>query len=110
MTGGAMVNTGSVNSYYAEGGIAAYCASKGALIQLTGAMAINHSDEGIRVNCLCPGWTETPLNAPFFDPAPDARPLAGRLVSRAERFRTTWAEQNCTTPAVWILVVVANNK
>ena len=31
-------------------------------------------------------------------------------MSRAERFRTTWAEQNCTTPAVWILVVVANNK
>ena len=78
-TGGAIVNTGSVNSYYAEGGIAAYCASKGALIQLTRAMAIDHGDEGIRVNCLCPGWTETPLNAPFFDSTPDARQLAGRL-------------------------------
>ena len=78
-TGGAIVNTGSVNSYFAEGGIAAYCASKGAIIQLTRAMAIDHSDEGIRVNCLCPGWTETPMNAPFFDSAPDARQLAGRL-------------------------------
>ena len=36
--------------------------------------------------------------------------IYGSPVSRAERFRTTWAEQNCTTPAVWILVVVANNK
>lgn len=40
---------------------AAYCASKGAVVQLTRAMALDHADEGIRVCCLCPGDTDTPM-------------------------------------------------
>jgi NAD(P)-dependent dehydrogenase (short-subunit alcohol dehydrogenase family) len=52
--GGAIVNMASVNSFYAEGGIAAYCASKGGVQQLTRSMAIDHSVEGIRINCICP--------------------------------------------------------
>ena len=60
--GGAIVNMASVNSFYAEGGIAAYCAAKGGVQQLTRAMAIDHSAEGIRVNCICPGWIDTPMN------------------------------------------------
>jgi NAD(P)-dependent dehydrogenase (short-subunit alcohol dehydrogenase family) len=76
--GGAIVNMASVNSFYAEGGIAAYCAAKGGVQQLTRAMAIDHSAEGIRVNCICPGWIDTPINAAYFaDPA--ARALADKL-------------------------------
>jgi dihydroanticapsin dehydrogenase len=76
--GGAIVNMASVNSFYAEGGIAAYCASKGGVQQLTRAMAIDHSAEGIRVNCICPGWIDTPINADYFaDPA--NRALAAKL-------------------------------
>jgi dihydroanticapsin dehydrogenase len=76
--GGAIVNMASVNSFYAEGGIAAYCAAKGGVQQLTRAMAIDHSAEGIRINCICPGWIDTPMNADYFaDPA--ARELAARL-------------------------------
>jgi NAD(P)-dependent dehydrogenase (short-subunit alcohol dehydrogenase family) len=76
--GGVIVNMASVNSFYAEGGIAAYCAAKGGVQQLTRAMAIDHSSEGIRVNCICPGWIDTPINAAYFaDPA--ARALADRL-------------------------------
>jgi len=40
---------------------AAYCASKGAVVQLTRAMAIDHADEGIRVCCICPGDTDTAM-------------------------------------------------
>src|SRR5262245_27638195 len=77
-SGGAIVNMASVNSFYAEGGIAAYCAAKGGVQQLTRAMAIDHSAEGIRVNCICPGWIDTPINAAYFaDPA--ARALADKL-------------------------------
>jgi NAD(P)-dependent dehydrogenase (short-subunit alcohol dehydrogenase family) len=40
---------------------AAYCASKGAVVLLTKAMAIDHGAQGIRVNCICPGDTDTPM-------------------------------------------------
>jgi NAD(P)-dependent dehydrogenase (short-subunit alcohol dehydrogenase family) len=41
--------------------IAAYCASKAAVIGMTRADAIDYSKDGIRVNCVCPGVIETPL-------------------------------------------------
>jgi NAD(P)-dependent dehydrogenase (short-subunit alcohol dehydrogenase family) len=40
---------------------AAYCASKGGVVNLTKAMAIDHGRQGIRVNCICPGDVETPM-------------------------------------------------
>lgn len=42
-------------------GLAAYCASKGAVVLLTKAMALDHVAQGIRVNCLCAGSVETPM-------------------------------------------------
>jgi NAD(P)-dependent dehydrogenase (short-subunit alcohol dehydrogenase family) len=39
---------------------AAYCASKGAIVALTRAMALDHVSDGIRVNCVCPGTIDTP--------------------------------------------------
>ena len=77
--GGAIVNMASVNSFFAEGGIAAYCASKGGIAQLTRALAMDHSIEGIRVNAICPGWIETPMNANFFALGPHIREQAARL-------------------------------
>jgi NAD(P)-dependent dehydrogenase (short-subunit alcohol dehydrogenase family) len=40
---------------------AAYCASKGAVVLLTKAMALDHGSQNIRVNCICPGDTDTPM-------------------------------------------------
>ncbi|MCK6579386.1 MAG: glucose 1-dehydrogenase [Anaerolineae bacterium] len=77
--GGVIVNMASVNSFFAEGGIAAYCASKGGIAQLTRALAMDHSIEGIRVNGICPGWIETPMNAKFFALGPHIREQASRL-------------------------------
>jgi NAD(P)-dependent dehydrogenase (short-subunit alcohol dehydrogenase family) len=59
--GGAIVNVGS--GWGLKGGprAASYCASKGAVVNLTRAMAIDHGHQGIRVNCVCPGDTDTPL-------------------------------------------------
>ena len=79
--GGIIVNMASVNSFFAEGGIAAYCATKGGIAQLTRALATDHSSEGIRVNAICPGWIETPMNAKFFALGPHIREQAGRLHS-----------------------------
>jgi NAD(P)-dependent dehydrogenase (short-subunit alcohol dehydrogenase family) len=69
--GGAIVNVASQLGLVAAKGAAAYCASKGAVIQLTRAMALDHGHEGIRVNCVCPGPTDTPLLEPYFAGAPD---------------------------------------
>jgi NAD(P)-dependent dehydrogenase (short-subunit alcohol dehydrogenase family) len=49
---------------------AAYSASKGAIIALTRAMALDHAGDNIRVNCLCPGFVNTPLLAKM---APERR-------------------------------------
>jgi len=78
-TGGVIVNIASVNSFFAEGGIAAYCATKGGIAQLTRALAMDHSGEGIRVNAICPGWIETPMNANYFAIGPHVREQAARL-------------------------------
>jgi NAD(P)-dependent dehydrogenase (short-subunit alcohol dehydrogenase family) len=59
--GGAIVNVGSELGLVGGSEIAAYCASKGGVVQLTKAMAIDHAAEGIRVNCVCPGPVDTPL-------------------------------------------------
>jgi NAD(P)-dependent dehydrogenase (short-subunit alcohol dehydrogenase family) len=57
---GAIVNVASVAGMVGTPSRAAYCAAKGAVIAFTRAMAIDHVGEGVRVNCLCPGTTDTP--------------------------------------------------
>jgi len=67
-TGGAVVLTASVAGIKAEPGIAAYAASKAAVIQLAKVAAREVASEGIRVNAIAPGGVETPIwsNVPFF--------------------------------------------
>ena len=59
--GGVILNTGSGWGLKGGGNAAAYCASKGAVVNLTRAMAIDHARDHIRVNCVCPGDTDTSL-------------------------------------------------
>lgn len=58
---GAIVNTGSMYSYFGGPHAPAYSASKGAVVQLTKALAGKWANDGIRVNAIAPGWIETPL-------------------------------------------------
>jgi NAD(P)-dependent dehydrogenase (short-subunit alcohol dehydrogenase family) len=59
--GGAIVHVASVQAFTCLPRSAAYVASKGAIVALTRAMALDHAREHIRVNCVCPGSIETPL-------------------------------------------------
>jgi NAD(P)-dependent dehydrogenase (short-subunit alcohol dehydrogenase family) len=57
--GGAIINTASGWGLAGGAKAAVYCASKGAVVLLTKAMAIDHGPQNIRVNCICPGDTNT---------------------------------------------------
>jgi len=59
--GGVIVNTASNWGLVAQPNWAAYCTTKGAVVNLTRAMAIDHAHQNIRVNALCPGYVRTPL-------------------------------------------------
>ncbi len=81
-TRGSIVNMSSVNGFYAEPFCAGYCATKAAIIGLTKAMAIDHGREGVRVNCICPGYIDAGLAEAYFQDQPDpvqARIEAGKM-------------------------------
>jgi len=59
--GGSIINNSSGWGLRGGPDAAAYCAAKGGVVTLTKAMAIDHGKQGIRVNCICPGDTDTPL-------------------------------------------------
>ena len=58
---GAIVNFGSIWGDLGAAGVAAYCASKGAVHNLTRALALDHAKDGIRINAVCPGEVNTPM-------------------------------------------------
>jgi len=58
--GGAIVNVASVAALVGLKRRAAYCASKGAVVSLTRALAVDHVSDGIRVNAVCPGTVDSP--------------------------------------------------
>jgi NAD(P)-dependent dehydrogenase (short-subunit alcohol dehydrogenase family) len=60
--GGAIVNISSVNGLVSEPFLAIYSASKGAVVMLTKGIALDYAKQGIRCNCICPGWVDTPIN------------------------------------------------
>ncbi len=60
-SGGTIVNMGSVSGTVGGRNAVAYCASKGAVHQLTRAMAVDHARDGVRVNAVAPGGVDTPM-------------------------------------------------
>jgi len=64
--GGSIVNTASIAGLRGLRNNAAYVASKGGVIALTQAMALDHASDHIRVNCICPGGIRTPMYDEWF--------------------------------------------
>lgn len=81
-TKGNIISMSSVNSFFVEPMCAGYCATKSAIVGLTKAMAIDHGHEGVRVNCILPGYIDAGLAEGYFQSQPDpsqARIDAGKL-------------------------------
>jgi NAD(P)-dependent dehydrogenase (short-subunit alcohol dehydrogenase family) len=98
-----VVNIGSYDGFIADPGLAAYCASKGAVHALSRAMACDHGPDGVRVNAVCPGYIETPMllggrdgteagTAARSSPSGSERPAASTPSAGTARPRTsrTW--------------------
>jgi NAD(P)-dependent dehydrogenase (short-subunit alcohol dehydrogenase family) len=75
--GGAIVSTASIAGLWAIPHDAAYCASKAALIMLTKCMALDGARDGIRVNCVCPGFVQTPMIDGYFADQPNPEAARG---------------------------------
>lgn len=71
--GGSIINTSSVAGLVGFPNIIAYCASKGAVVQMSKTTALEYADQGIRVNAICPGVIWTPMVERFTGTSEEAR-------------------------------------
>jgi NAD(P)-dependent dehydrogenase (short-subunit alcohol dehydrogenase family) len=82
LEGGSIVNMASVNGFWVEPSLGAYCAAKGGVINLTRAIALDFGRFGVRCNCICPGYIDTGMAQRYFEVQDDpaaARKEAGRM-------------------------------
>jgi NAD(P)-dependent dehydrogenase (short-subunit alcohol dehydrogenase family) len=69
--GGSIVNIASVNGFWVEPGLGAYCGAKGGVIALTRSTAADFGRDGIRCNAICPGYVDTGMAGRYLDSQPD---------------------------------------
>ncbi len=80
--GGAIVNLASINSIRGNNRMVAYSASKGGVMALTMAAALDHVADNIRVNCVCPGSIDTEMIRTLFGSANDAEAMREAVVAK----------------------------
>jgi NAD(P)-dependent dehydrogenase (short-subunit alcohol dehydrogenase family) len=90
---GVVVNVASAGSLVAMTERAAYCASKGAVLALTKAMALDHVEQGIRVNCIVPGSIDTPWIERLLASSDDPEATLADIVARQPMKRLGTAEE-----------------
>lgn len=81
-SGGAIVNTASMLSFFGGPSVPAYTASKGGIAQLTKSLAVAWAADKIRVNAVAPGWIATELTRPLYEDAARGEPILQRTPMR----------------------------
>ena len=81
-TQGTIINVASAVALMGAKDRAAYTASKGALVSLTRAMAVDYMEDKIRVNCICPGTTDTPSSKDRLAKFPDPEAARAQFIER----------------------------
>jgi NAD(P)-dependent dehydrogenase (short-subunit alcohol dehydrogenase family) len=95
--GGAIVSTASISGLVGLSGQAAYCTSKGALVQLTRQLAVEYGSQGIRVNAVAPGAIDTPFLRTFVDAQPDPAALEAAIAASHPLGRLSTPEEIART-------------
>lgn len=99
--GGAIVNIGSIEAIGSNPNHPAYCASKAGLHGLTRAVAVDHGGDGVRCNCVAPGWIDTELNIDFVERMPDPDGFR-RELGRIHPIGRTGAPEKVASLVAWL--------
>lgn len=99
---GSIVATGSISSVVGLPSQAAYCASKGALLQLVRQMAVDYARTGVRINAVGPGSIDTPFLHRYLDGLAD--PVAGAQDIKGAHPLGRWSEPEEVADAILFLV------
>ena len=100
--GGVILFTASKTGLVAQSGSPVYCASKGAVVLLAKALALDYAARGIRVNALCPGIIDTPMLRHFADAMPDPA-AAWAAYSAAQPMGRLGTPEECAAAALWLV-------
>ena len=92
-----MIALGSTLGLIVARGHPAYCASKGALLNLCKQAAIEHASDGVRVNMVAPSATDTGLFMKYSEQAPDPEALRAQVASNVPMHRLGTGEEVCDT-------------
>ena len=100
--GGTMLFTASKTGLVAQTDSPVYCASKGAVVMLAKALALDYATRGIRVNALCPGIIDTPMLHQFAETRPDPE-VAWRSYEAAQPIGRLGTPDECADAALWLV-------
>lgn len=100
--GGSILFDASIRGIGAQAGSPLYCASKGAAVLLTKALALDYATKNIRVNALCPGIVDTPMLHSAAEEEPD--PVAAwERYSREQPMGRLATPEECAATALWLV-------
>ena len=100
--GGTMLFTASKTGLVAQADSPVYCATKGAVVMLAKALALDYATRGIRVNALCPGIIDTPMLQQFAASRPDPD-AAWKSYSEAQPMGRLGTVDECADAALWLV-------